>query len=111
MTPCSKGLPWATVFLVATGDYDGMGLQSSPDGVAWTMAPDGEGYRAGRTWLVVHGDRVIVMPYGGGMRPAGDSVVLGGPATIEAYLPAPETQTQGEAPEPAKTADPGSPDD
>ena len=69
-------------FLVATGDDDGIRLQSSPDGVTWTRAPDSEGYRLGRVWLVVHGDRVIVMPYGGG-------VVLGGPATIEAYLPVP----------------------
>ena len=86
-------------FLVATGDDEGMRLQSSPDGVTWIRAPDVEGHRVGRVWLVVHGDRVIVMPYGGGP-------VLRGPATIEAYLGGPQTLTDPEAPEPRATGDP-----
>lgn len=78
-----EGAALSDGFLVATGDDEGMRLQSSPDGVTWTRAPDGAGARAARVWLVVHGDRVIVMQYGGG-------VVLSGPVTIEAYVPASE---------------------
>lgn len=99
-----EGAALSDGFLVATGDDDGMRLQSSPDGVTWTRDPDDEGYRAGRAWLVVHGGRVIVMPYGGGS-------VLSGPATIEAYLPAPETLPDTVPPEPTATADPENPED
>ncbi|MEX1296769.1 MAG: hypothetical protein AB1Z67_11405, partial [Candidatus Limnocylindrales bacterium] len=73
------GVALADGFLVATSsDEEGVHLQTSPDGVTWTRADQDPDYMRA-FWMVTHGDRVLVGSESGGP-------ILGGPATIMAYL-------------------------